>query len=485
MNTLNNIERESERRGTALRAWLDTALGNMRLPTGTLAAHALHDLFLSEARQQGWDAAEAAWLAFDAQGLAAVVRELEHMVWKGHHKDYTLPAGTVMMECMSGSAMIGYETLGFDIDRPGLHDIYYVSSRPAGSNLALLMRLIDGKSTGLPCRAIGLPTLVERFVGPHLEHHLQFPPYAPAGGVTLQREMNFCSWGELFCAFTEDRIHALAESVLFDMNAFFTRSHSFEPRAGAARLKANRIAMRLADVRVHAVTMDISNQTSRGDVLAVEFKAWDHAFRRGVVVQMISEPMGWEVALDARKLDRRAAVATVGALGADGWIRGIARAILAAAPRGAAAVLGELADGFETFVTLSTRTRPLLLRLYWRHGEIKVATVSGYGVDVTDRSVTLRDRVIPESLITILPGRPVQSVFDAPFRCGTPIASIENKDGNVIVKPQADPWLVNCRSGHTWPENANEIGSGKNPTSDRLLYIGVEPGPRSASKRDP
>jgi hypothetical protein len=228
--------------------------------------------------------------------------------------------------------------------------------------------------------------------------------------------------------------------------------HAYAGQVRSARAAAILLASGLRDVAVHAVTIDISNQLHRGDRLAVEFEAWDHAFRRGLVVQELDTSRRTSFDFDTDALGRAAEVAVVHALGADGRIDVLARAVVEAAPQGAAAVLADLADGFEAFVTLPTSTIPLPLRLHWGHGEIRAETRGSHGIEVSRRSVTIRGRTLPEALVVSLAGRPLHSLFDQPFRSDAPIASIANEGGDIVVSPRTDLWLVDCRTGRMWPE---------------------------------
>ena len=435
-----------------MRARLNAVLGDARMPTGSLAAHILHDLFLSEVRQRGRYAAEQAWNGLDASAIVDLSREFTERISRPTGVDYFLPAGTWMYVGTYGSAMIGSEVLGLDVDRPGLINSQDLPARCGGSNLVRLLDRTDELSRNLPCRAIGMPTLVDRFSGTHPETHLRFPAFAPAGGVVLKRAMDFMSWGEYFCAFTPDEIDTLARKVVDDMQRLWTDGAGYAPLVRSTRRAATRIARRVPDVRVHAVTVDISNQFSGGDQFAVEFEAWDHAFRRGIVVQEATSSRYANSALDAAALNRADDIAAVHALGADGRISVLARAIAEAAPQGATAVLGDLADQFETFVTLDTKTGPVELRLFWQHGEIGAATYGGHKIDVWRDTVTLHRETLPDTLMISLPGQPVLAVFDQPFRCKARIAQIENYREGVVVTPEPDPWLVHCRTGRMWPE---------------------------------
>ena len=467
MKTLPHENGGPDPRGSTIRTMVDTALGDARLPIGTPAADAIYGLFLSEARQKGWAMAERAWSQIDAQAIRAIAQEFELMAWQGNRMDYPLPAGTEMIACIGGFVIVDAEQLGVDIDRPGLHHSADMPGRPGGSNLDLLMRIIDKLSANLACRALGMPELVVRLVGRHPEHHLQFPPFEPADNLVLQRSMDFSSSG-LICSFDRSEIEALATGVVSDMSRLYAGPHIFASRIRNARRAAETVAAHLPDVRVRAMTLDISNEYSHGETLRAEFEAWDHAFRRGIVVHTIGQRFGWNATLEVQGLDLADTVAAVHAKGAHGWVSGVARSILEAAPGGPAVALAELAEAFETNVQLPTSTRPLKLRLFWRRGVIRVDTRDGDGVEVTDKDLTLRRRAFPETVITALKGQPLHAVLDSPFRCGSRIEHAENKDGNVVIRIKPDPWLVNCETGRMWPDAPARARRKSDPRTAKL-----------------
>lgn len=444
----------------AMRKRLDEALGDARMQSGTLAAHALHDLFLAEVRQQGWDAAEQGWRELDAATIGEIAREFQRLVGWDAGPDYALPAGAMVISYMAGCAIVGSESLGFDVERPGLHDISDLPTRVGGPNLARLFRYIDELTRELPCRAIGTPRLVDRSCGRHLERSLQFPPFAPAGHVVLQHGMDMASWGEFFCAFSDEMVSELAADIVKDMRKLWNDHQDIAQRVRSARNAATAVASKLREVRVHAVTINFSTRFSHsrllagefGGQLAIEFDAWDHAYRRGLIVQQFSTVPKNEVELNEAELDRASAVAAVHALGADGWVDVLARAILVAAPRGAAAVLDDLADNLETLVTLPTSTGPLLLRMHWWNGEIRAETREDHMINVSGRHVTLKGQALPDTLIESLRRQPLTALFDQPFRCEARIAGIGSNGENLVVTPEPDPWLVNCRTGRMSPE---------------------------------
>jgi hypothetical protein len=272
--------------------------------------------------------------------------------------------------------------------------------------------------------------------------------------------MDMSSWGEIFCAFSDQMVGELAADIVNDMRKLWNDHRDIARRVRSARDAATAVASKLRDVRVHAVTINISQRFSRDrllageldEQLAVEFDAWDHAYRRGIVVQQFSTVPKNEVEFNAAELDRAAAVARVHALGADGWIDVLARAILDATPEGAAAVLNDLANNLDTLVTLPTSTVRFHLRMHWWNGEIRAETREEHMINVSGRNVTLSGQCLPETLIESLCRQPLTALFDQPFRCEARIADINNNGENLVLTPEPDPWLVNCRTGRMWPE---------------------------------
>jgi len=257
----------------------------------------------------------------------------------------------------------------------------------------------------------------------------------------------------------------LATTIVEDMTAVWTDGQRLAEQVRAARRKGYSIAAAFKEINFHAVTIDTSPYRPPGGHLSIELETWDHAFRRGIVSQScsiqdgsISMLYGSGTERNAGWLDRSGAVAQVRALGADGWIGGLARAVLAAVPGGPAAVLRQLASSYEAVVTLKTDNASYQLRLHWTDGEICVSMRANGIMVITSGRVTLRDMTMPESLLLSLPGRPFYQIFDAPFRCESPITHIENVSSNLVITPEPDRWLVNCRTSRFWPAPAPPAG---------------------------
>jgi hypothetical protein len=378
---------------------------------------------------------------------------------------------------VTGCVAIGWDTLCIDCDRPGLNDISDMPYRPGGSNLSRLLQYVDELSRDQPFRAIGIPTLVDRFNGRHPDCLFQFPPFASAAEVILQREMDFTFWCEFFCAFSDDTIRNLAEDIIDDMRLLWVNAEHYAPCIEELRDAANRVVRNLREVEIHAVTIDISNQRSGGDRYFVEFDAWDDAFRRGLIVQEVEtcrelessfvENKFDENAFDIAVLGRAGKVEEVHASGADGRIGGLARAIVDAAPQGACAVLTDLADNFETFVTLSAGAHELYLRLYWQDGEIFAENRDSHQVKICNYILTLSDYALPDTVLVSLRGQPLHVVFDYPFRCQSRIDCIQDRHRKIVITVEPDRWLVQCRTGRMWAEELIKLVAVPLPRSGR------------------
>ena len=456
MNTATHKEYEADVAIDAIRAQLAAVLGDARLATGLSIAHALTDIFLSEVRQKGLNVAEEAWKVLDEAAIKNMGEKLEQLITTGG-ADCPLPAGTAMMGRMSGTIFVDAESFGLDVDHPGLHLIEDLSDRPGGSNFDLLLDTIRELSDGLPCSAIGMPTMVERVHERHLSYRFQFPPFATAGGVVLQRSLDFPSWGEYLCSYSRSEVLDFAANIVSDMCQVWENGSKIGERVRKAWRAANRIASGLPDVVVKLVTIEPnSGWTGHNMILGVEFEAWDHSLRRGIVIKELGFEEEAEKALNSDGLDRKDEVRQVHAIGAHGRIEGLARAIANAAPQGARSVLAELSNSFETSFVVTTDTGLLRCRLYWWRGVICADAEGSKGVRCASTSITCWRYSFPQSVVTALRGKPLSVVFDGPFQCESRIEKAELDAMGLRLEIEPDRWLVNCATGQTWREKPNE-----------------------------
>lgn len=432
-------------------ASIEAALGRALIPPGTPATRAVHDLYLSECRQLGTDVAGEAWATLPPPRLREIAWQLKKLTRNGG-PDYVLPAGTPMMECVHGCVVVGSEELGFDVDRPGLNAADDLPTRPGGRNLDLLLEGIVRRLRDSPCADIGEPQLLERFGDCGPVYRLQFPPFAPAQGVVLERDMDFPAWGELFCALTREEIDGFAEEAAADVARLLLRNPSLDTAISNLRRAAERVVDGVQDAEVHALTVNFAKLKSpSAPFLSVEFWTWDHAFRRGIVVREHGPCGSRGAELDCADLHRRDRIEELRRLGANGWISGVARAIAAAAPGGAEPVLVKLAHGFEAVVPLTSPSGGrFVFRLYWADGQIVAQTRNGFDIDIRGDTIRLNGKRLPEAVADSLAGHPLHIVFDEPFRCDTRIARVQNVEGALLVETEPDSWLLDCGTGRTW-----------------------------------
>jgi hypothetical protein len=466
----------------SIRNRINKVFGESRIVGHARFADVIYDVFLSEAREQGWNVAEPAWALLDAAALGNIGNQIKRLVSPHAGGDYVLPAGTVAIAHYVGCVAIGWDTLCVDCDCRGLSDISDMPHRPDGSNLKRLLRYIDKLSREEPFRAIGMPILVDQFNDRHPSHFFQFPPFAPAADVILQRNMDLSRSGVFFCALSDEHIRDFAQDIVNDMRRLWVNADHYVVRTQSWKDAASSFARNVPSVEVRAVTIDVSNEQRCGDRFFIEFDAWDHAFRRGIVVQEVGvrsldEAFDKDVldvgschesAFDLAVLDRADHVALVRANGADGWIGGLARAIVNAAPEGACAVLADLAQNFETYVNLCGGAREDRFRLFWQDGEICVDNQDWSIMRLSDNVLSLSDRQLPETLLASLLRQPLHVLFDHPFRCDSRISDIKNKYGKIAITVEPDRWLINCQTGEMW---ARAFGCEKttDPVTCRIL----------------
>lgn len=451
-----DLECDADDRVAAIETRLTKVLGDARMPAGTIVSHALGQVLREEIRHQGRDAAVVAWTMLDDEEIAALAQAIVRFFSRESSANYSLPAGTVMMECVTGCAFIDGKIFGFDVDRPGMLPEDDLPTRVGGSNFALL-QLIDELSRDQPWRAVGAPTLVTRYHQLHPDDRLQFSPSGTAAGAVLICDQNYTSWGEYFCAFSPDWVRECAEGIVGEMRSFWTRREQIAPRVREAKRAAVDIASQHHELRFHAVTIDPKDWGHGvNDRMAVEFATWDDAFRPGIAAYDIPGKVPVRRALGTDPLDRAFKAAAVHALGADGWIGGLARTAASAAEAQGTHPLHDLATAHETFATIDTPSGPVDLRFHWCAGEIRVSTRFERKLEISDGDIVTLGQVLPETILDSMPGRPLHAVFDQPFRCDAEITSVRNFFRGVAVTLRPDLWLVDCSTGRAIPPPSDE-----------------------------
>ena len=402
-----------------IRNRLDAVLRGERIYKSTLVAHMLEQLYTCEVREQGVTRAEQAWMTLDDTTIRALAKSFETALAELGGAPFLLPAGTEVVSLLVGQAMVGSQTLGIDVDCPGLRPSDQLSNRPQGYNLQLLADMVEKMTARSPWQDIGIPSVVERY-DDHVFYHFQFAPFEPAGGVVLQHQTDF-EYG-CFCSHSEEQIRDIAKSMIREMK------YLWEIGLG---------------IRVKVLRARRQGQTTA---------AKHDTLRRGVLTEQLVIGSGGESRSKPSGLNNATKVAALRKVGADGVIDGVARAVVEAAPLGAAKVLAELGYGFSAEVSLKLQrsTWPLTCRLFWKDGEIQIKTSDHNIMSITLDGLTIKNKAIPETIIGNLPGKPLHLLFDEPFKCASRIESITNKGRDIVVDVERNLWLVNCRTGQMW-----------------------------------
>jgi hypothetical protein len=429
---------------------LRDVLYDLDIGNGTPAADALSaalqlDLRISGSGREGQDRL----LALNVSEIADLTAGLMWLV-STKHAEFELPLGTKMKSDNVGDFTIGGEHWILDAGRPGLHPMESLTKAAHGPNLDLLHSHIERLTRKLACRRIGLPSPV-LIVDANDRHLLQFPPFAEAGEAVLQRWANGTN-AQRFCSALPDQIENYAKDIVSDMRLLWTKRRQIAERVKQVRAFADATAA-AQGVKVKKVSIDLHNQhqnTAFG--VSVEYEALDEAMRIGTVLDHFpwnDTPEGRAVRLWGVE-GRRSKLERLQALGADGWIDDMAAAVITVAPEGPAAVLAELAKAFQVTFNVPTAGPPMFTTLYWLNGEIK-AEISIRGKLDWAGKLQLTDQILPESVISSLPGRRVDSVVSLPFACPCVILEAKERSG-LVLDLEIDKRLVNCTTGAIWDE---------------------------------
>lgn len=441
-----------------MRDRIHAALAGAEAPNGVPLADVLYDLYRYEMGEQGSENSQGAWSAVsdaDLNSLGATLVKVLEGQGQATLGRVTLPGGTEIQPLLYGYVLVGSDYFGLDVDRPGLVPGDELSWRIGGSNLRLLIALTVGMLDQLPYRPFGAPHLVERFDGSYVRELIQFPPLEWAGGAVIEQEMDFGSCGELFCAYSRADVAILAEGLVQDLRTLWNKRNQFRRRVQSFRNQAQRTVRRLRQVSLHAVAIQLSRQgfALKEPTFTVEFAAWDHSFRRGIVRQKIGDG-NTTIPLNVSELDRADEIVRLRSVGADGQIDPLAREVARAAPQGLSKVLSDLATNFETSVEIPGGQFGFRFRLFWRDGTIRARSDHSIveKLQIYSDLVQIREWLLPETVAAGLVGRPLSAVFDHPFSCDTRIRAITYHYADVNIELEPDIQLVNCREARIWAE---------------------------------
>lgn len=426
--------------------WLDA--GN-----GTPVADALATALQLDLRLSGRGRTDG-MAVLDALTDVQIFEFAAYLSWTIAHENakLELPLGTVLQTGKPGDIRIGEETWVLDAGRPGLHPMETTRRDAHGPNLELLHTYIRRYTRGLACRHIGLPNAIF-IVDTDDRHLLQFPPFAKAGGVVLQR------WGNgtdapRFCGALPEQIRTFAKSIVSDMRVLWSRR--IEIAACAAKIREHAEGVAAAHgASVLRVAVDLQHQHDDDDFsMYVHFEAVDEAMRKGAVLDFYqgSDVADRWVRGPYGVVARPADLPELRALGADGHIDDMAAAVASAAPGGTQAVLTQLASAYETTFELPTTDAPCYATLYWRDGTIKAEVTMEGRLDWCGDRLVLMNQLIPLTMVTSLPGRTVDAFAQLPFPCPLKVAEADINGLDLKLQLEVGEHLVNCRTGAIWAD---------------------------------
>lgn len=432
---------------------LHNFLPGMQTAVSTPLADALIAAIKIDIRRSGVSSPEPTLLALDFDKVFELGWQLNYALeTRGH--EFCLPFGSVVRGVEPGCVEVAGEAMTLDVDRPGLHAVETTSRHARGSNLELLRSNIERLTRKLACRRIGLPS-PHHIVDTDSRPLLQFPPFAEAGDVVLQRSA-YETGAVRFCAASPKQIAEFAGSIVADMKALWKLRKAVAPRVIAVRREAEKAAAALpVPATVRSIDITMEHQRDVTDFcLYVEYNAIDEAMRDGIVLDFVPSRdriedglfrTPWSLA--GRWIER----AKLRALGADGMIDEMALCILEAAPEGASAVLARLTDSYETQVTIPTDAAPVFATLFWRDGCIDAEISAAQLLDWCGTKLELYGLGMSEAEADAFGGLRVCDIATLPFGCACVISSSSGlNDGGTRLSIDPERKLIDLATGRTW-----------------------------------
>ena len=205
--------------------------------------------------------------------------------------------------------------------------------------------------------------------------------------------------------------------------------------------------MGVEGVSFRGVSIEFSGQRFEDELeVCIDYDALDSAWRPGIISDRIGEDddlSHYQPPPECLRVPQSAQLRT---LGADGRIDAVALGVIRAAPAGSAAVLKKLATELRIDLPVATRSGTGRAELWWNNGTI-VAHLFDEKFSLMFGSLTLRETVLPQTVITGAPGRMLRELVGMPFECNATIVTAEVYEGETHLRLEGRPRLVNCAKG--------------------------------------
>lgn len=430
-----------------MRDRLDRILGQIDVGNGTAAAAALSSALKVDFRLHDRGGGSQRLLDLEDEDLVDLAARLAEAL-EGEGDGFSLPLGSEVLPCLSGGVRIDAEVWALDADAPGLYPEETIPFGTAGANLQLLRRELSRLIRKQPWEAVGLPSAHVVADG-GIRHFLQFPPFAPAGGVVLQFAFG---QGEstVFRSAVAQEISRFAHYLAADMKTFWSRRTEIAARLEAARASIDEAAA-LTTFPVRRIAIRELSESDPFD-LEVEFDGVDDTLRPGIMTGHIPSEMDPPSLAKAPSTRNRDEAERLAALGADGTVDNIARGAIQAAPEGPAAVLARLARNFDTTITFPMGSGLLHVMIYWGAGSLRGEISLPGTIMQVGRHLTITGAQLPETVLAGLGTPRLDQMVELPFPCDATVVFAEHVPGGVRLRFELDSWLIDLASGEMWPE---------------------------------